>query len=75
MQQVSRAEAQERFDELLDAALRGEEVYIAGEGAARVRLVPTEEQPEGWDVVWAKGRVFMADDFDDPLPEFEEYTR
>ncbi len=30
MQQVSRDEAQSRLPELLDAALRGEEIYITG---------------------------------------------
>lgn len=75
MQQVSRDEAQSRLPELLDAALRGEEVYITGEGAVRVRLVPVDAAPKRRQFGSARGMFTMSDDFDDPLPEFEEYRR
>lgn len=75
MQQVDRAEAQSCLPELLEAALRGEEVYITGEGMVRVRLVPTPVQRGTPRFGSAKGMITMSDDFDDPLPEFEEYMR
>lgn len=75
MQQVDRDEAQSRLPELLEAALRGEEVYITGEGMARVQLVRVEAEPERRQFGSAKGMITMSDDFDDPLPEFEEYMR
>ncbi len=75
MQQVSRAEAQSRLPELLDAALRGEEVYITGEGVVRVRLVPVPVRRGRPQFGSARGMATMSDDFDDPLLEFEEYMR
>jgi antitoxin (DNA-binding transcriptional repressor) of toxin-antitoxin stability system len=75
MQQVSRDEAQARLQELLDAALRGEEIYITGEGVVRVPLVPVETPPKRRQFGSAKGMITMSDDFDAPLPEFEEYMR
>ena len=61
--------------ELLEAALRGEEVYITGEGMVRVRLVPAPERRGTPRFGSAKGMITMSDDFDDPLPNFDEYTR
>ncbi len=75
MQQVDRDEAQSRLPELLEAALRGEEVYITGEGMVRVQLVRVETEPKRRQFGSAKGMITMSDDFDDPLPEFEEYMR
>ena len=75
MRQVTRAEAQAQLAELLDAALSGEEVYIEGAGAVRVRLVPVTADPPRRRAGTARGLIHMSDDFDDPLPEFEEYMR
>ena len=75
MQQVSRDEAQSRLPELLDAALRGEEIYITGEGVVRVQLVPVPVRRGTPQFGSAKGMFTMSDDFDAPLPEFEEYMR
>ncbi len=81
MRQVTRDEAQEHLAELLDAALGGEEIYIEGAGTVRVRLVPVNAEAEA-DREYgrprfgsARGLIHMSDDFDDPLPEFEEYMR
>lgn len=83
MRQVSRDEARAQLAELLDAALDGEEVYIAGEGKVLVRLMPVEALPARDQPVSAygqpqfgsaRGLFTIADDFDDPLPEFEEYV-
>ncbi len=84
MRQVTRDEAQEHLAELLDAALGGEEIYIEGAGTVRVRLMPVkaEDEPDRVDHEYgrprfgsARGLIHMSDDFDDPLPEFEEYMR
>jgi len=61
-------EAKSQLSSLVDRALKGEEVLIARAGAPVVRLVPIrrEEGPrEGGQ--W-KGKVRIADDFDD-LPD------
>jgi len=75
MRQVTRDEAQTQLAELLDAALEGEEVYIGGEGMALVRLLPVSEAAPRRRAGTARGLIYMSDDFDDPLPEFEEYMR
>ena len=75
MQQVGRDEAHSRLPELLDAALRGEEVYITGEGVVKVRLVRVDDDPPRRQFGSAKGMITMSDDFDDPLPDFDEYMR
>ena len=84
MRQVTRDEAQAQLAELLDAALGGEEIYIEGTGTVRVRLVPVaaDSGPEPVERVYghprfgsARGLIHMSDDFDAPLPEFEEYMR
>jgi prevent-host-death family protein len=61
-------EAKSRFSALVERAAAGEEIIIAKAGRPRARLVPfsTAQQPRepgGWE-----GRVWIADDFDDPLP-------
>lgn len=70
MQQVNRDEEQSRLPELLDAALRGEEIYITGEGVVRVQLVPVLVRRGTPQFGSAKGMFTMSDDFDEPLPEF-----
>ena len=66
---VNLYEAKTRLSELVDRAARGEEVLIAKHGTPRARLVPLIEareprRPGGWG-----GRVWLSDDFDDPVPQ------
>ncbi len=62
-------EAKTNLSQLVDRAAAGEEIIIAKNGVPRARLVPLPEQvlprrPGGWE-----GRIFIADDFDAPLPD------
>jgi prevent-host-death family protein len=64
-------EAKTHFSKLLQRALDGEEVVIAKAGKPVARVVPYEQPapakprvPGAW-----KGKVWIADDFDDELPE------
>lgn len=61
-------EAKTHLSELVERAARGEEVIIAKNGVPMVRLVriekPKRPGPGGWE-----GRGWIADDFDDPLPD------
>jgi prevent-host-death family protein len=64
-------EAKTHFSKLLQRVLDGEEVVIAKAGKPVARVVPYEQPapakprvPGGW-----KGKVWIADDFDDELPE------
>jgi prevent-host-death family protein len=61
-------EAKTHLSRLLDQVAAGEDVIIAKAGVPVARLVPVvlpaEERPLGTE----SGRVFIADDFDAPLP-------
>jgi prevent-host-death family protein len=61
-------QAKTHLSELVERAAAGEEIIIAKAGKPRARLVPLAEPrkprvPGGWE-----GKVWVADDFDDPLP-------
>lgn len=61
-------EAKTQLSRLVDRAARGEEIVIAKAGRPRARLVglrppAAKRRPGG-----AKGRIWIAKDFDAPLP-------
>ena len=71
-------DAQTRLRDLVDAALRGEEVVIttnAEQVQRTIRLVADEvrkpRQPREFGS--ARGLLVVPDNFDDPLDEFAEY--
>ena len=67
-------EAKAKLSELIDRALKGEEVIIARRNTPLIRLVPLAEGPGRRRIGSAKGRVQVHDDFDE-LPEgFEDYV-
>ena len=72
---VYREDRPERLSRLIDAALEGEEVVIARRGVPLVRLVPVPQKSKGTQLGRRKGRGWIAPDFDDPLPDFEPYTK
>ena len=59
----------------MDEALAGEEVVLAKEGRPLVRLTPVKPEPDEKkkDIAstfgMLKGKIWMSDDFDDPLPD------
>jgi prevent-host-death family protein len=68
--EVNIHEAKTHFSRLLQRVAAGEEVTIARAGVPVARLVPLEPKkkkirPLGMD----RGRVWVADDFDAPLPD------
>jgi prevent-host-death family protein len=67
------AEAKARLSEILDEAVEGNEVIIARRGVPLVRLVPVTVERRKPRLGTAKGLVWMADDFDAPLEDFDEY--
>jgi prevent-host-death family protein len=64
------------MSDALEKVRRGEEVTIADHGKAFAKLVPLEPStaPELRELGFFKGKIWMADDFDAPLPDdlFEE---
>lgn len=71
MLQVNLQEAQTRLRDLIEAVLRGESVFILQDNQA-VQLVPAQSRARR-QFGSAQGRIWMADDFDAPLPDLTEY--
>jgi prevent-host-death family protein len=67
-------EAKAKLSELIDRALRGEDVIIARRNRPLVRLVPLALGPSRRKFGTAKGRVRMHDDFDSLPAGFDEYV-
>ena len=66
---VNLYEAKTQLSNLVERAAAGEEIIIAKAGRPKARLVPLAtprlpRRPGG-----AEGKIWMADDFDDPLPD------
>jgi prevent-host-death family protein len=62
-------EAKTELSALVDRCARGEEFIIAKNGVPMARLVPLprrrgRRKPGGWE-----GKVWIADDFNEPLPD------
>jgi prevent-host-death family protein len=57
-------EAKSQLSKLVDHAMKGEEVIIAKAGKPMVRLVPIHSDDSGRQGGQWKGRVRIADDFD-----------
>jgi prevent-host-death family protein len=70
--QVNIHEAKTHLSRLLERVMSGEEVIIAKSGKPVARLSPIAEAPfrrvPGNDA----GKIVIAPDFDEPLPEFED---
>ena len=74
MSHIDVDQAKGRLEELVEQAARGEEVIITrGDGAA-FKLVPVLENKPRPRFGSAKGEVWMSDDFDEPLSDFDEYA-
>jgi len=67
------AEAKARFSELVDKALAGEDVVISRDHKPLLKLVPLRDHSRPLQPGSAKGRIWMADDFDAPLDDFKDY--
>lgn len=67
---VSLYDAKTHLSELVDRAAAGSEIIIAKSGKPKARLVPLEKaDPKKLRVPGkGKGEVWIADDFDAPLP-------
>jgi prevent-host-death family protein len=66
-------EAKARFSELVRKALAGEEVIIAKDNKPLLRLVPLDRPAGSRKPGSARGQVWMAPDFDETPPDFDDY--
>jgi antitoxin (DNA-binding transcriptional repressor) of toxin-antitoxin stability system len=73
MHKISVHDAEKQLRNLVDEAARGEEVVITrGDGAA-FKLVPLSNRTPRPTFGSAKDEVWMSEDFDAPLDDFEGY--
>jgi prevent-host-death family protein len=67
-------EAKTQLSRLAERAARGEEIVIARNGTPLAKLGPLDERPKARGFGFWKGKVWIGDDFDDPLPsEIQRY--
>lgn len=73
MTRVDITQANAELSDLVDRALRGEEIVIARRDRPLVRLVAVAQERWGMPLGTLAGRITVAADFDAPLDEFAEY--
>lgn len=62
-------EAKSKLSQLVERAAAGEEIVIAKAGRPRAKLVPLQVGQEPRKPGCLKGKIWISEDFDDPLPE------
>lgn len=75
MQQINIADVSKNISELIEAAIRGEEILITKDDQPVAKLVPVPpvKKRRPAKAGSAKGLVTISDDFDEPLEEFKDY--
>lgn len=71
MRQVNVHEAKTQLSRLLEEVERGEEVTIARNGKPVARLVRHQPPLKPRTPGWAKGKIWISPDFDEPDEELE----
>lgn len=66
-------QAQSRLAELVQEAVRGEEVILTDGGEPVAKIIPINRAQGTREFGSARGLIHMADDFDAPLEELREY--
>ncbi len=72
MQNVTVENAKANLSQLISAAINGEEIIIEEDEKA-VKLVPLTPEKSRPRFGSAKGKIEIADDFDAPLEDFDDY--
>jgi antitoxin (DNA-binding transcriptional repressor) of toxin-antitoxin stability system len=73
MQQIDIVDAKTQIESLLQSALQGEEVIITQNNQPILKLIQFLQPPKRRQRGSAKGQIWMAPDFDEPLEDFREY--
>lgn len=71
MTELDISQTRSNFSHLLDLAIKGEEIIITDNEQAIVKISPVKKTLKRGS---AKGKVWMSEDFDAPLEDFQEYT-
>ena len=75
MHRVNIGEAKDHLPDLIDAAVKGEEIVITKDDRHSVKLVPVPQSKPNPQFGSGKGLITMSDDFDEPLKDFDEYMQ
>ena len=70
MTQLDISQAKADLAKLLDLAIKGEEIVITQDNQPVAKISPIKRPLKRGS---AKGKVWMSDDFDEPLADFKEY--
>ena len=73
--QIGFEEAKTNLLTLIEAAIKGEQVFIKKNNHFGVQLVPSALPKIERKFGSAKGLIKMADDFDAPIDDFREYEK
>lgn len=65
-------DAKTHLSKLLERVMSGEEIVITKAGKPIARLIPYSPEPAPRTPGIEKGKIIIAENFDEPLPEFEE---
>jgi prevent-host-death family protein len=74
MQQVDLNEAKTRLTDLIEEAIKGEEVVITKNDQPMVKLVPISQVSPRPQFGGAKVLITMSEDFDEPIEHFKDYV-
>lgn len=72
MKTVTIHDAKTNLSKYIAAAKRGEDIYIGSFGKPEVRLSLIKNKPKNRKLGVYKGKIWMAPDFDETLPEVLE---
>jgi len=70
MTQLDIGQAKSNLTELLNLAIQGEEIVITQDNKPVAKISPIKRPLKRGS---AKGKVWISDDFDEPLEDFQEY--
>ncbi len=70
--QVNVYEAKTQLSKLLEQVEAGDEIVIARHGRPVARLVPLQRTAAPRELGTLRGKIWIADDFDEPDPELED---
>ena len=73
MRKFNIAEAKSRFSELVQKAMVGEEIIIAKDNRPVAKLVPFDARGKKRAPGSARGKIWMAPDFDATPKDFKDY--
>jgi antitoxin (DNA-binding transcriptional repressor) of toxin-antitoxin stability system len=71
--QIKQSDLPKKLWYLIDAALRGEPVFIERDDKSLVQIIPLKQMLHPRKAGSAKGKVEISDDFDTPLGDFADY--